>query len=46
MALAQKQTHRSMEQNTDPRKKSIYFVQLMANKGDKKYIMGKGQSLQ
>ena len=35
MALAQKQTHRSMEQNKQPRNKPTHYGQLICDKGGK-----------
>jgi len=41
MVLAQKQTHRSMEQNRKPRNKSTTIWSINLQQSRKKYLMGK-----
>ena len=40
MVLAQKQTHRSVEQNREPRNKPTHYGQLIYNKGAKNIYNG------
>ena len=46
MVLAQKQTHRSMEQNREPRNKAMHLWSIILRQRRQEYTMGIRQSLQ
>ena len=46
MVLAQKQTHRSMEQNTEPRNKPMHLWSINLPQRKQEYAMKKRRSLQ